>query len=198
VTALGYAVVDVETSGFVPPDAEIVEIAVVHVDSAGQVTGAWDSLLRPRGGVGASWVHGVTAGMVRDAPRFGEVAAELHGLLAGRVVVAHNLAFDGRFLVAQFGAAGLVSPEIHQGICTLRLAQTYLPGPPHKLVNCCEQLGIDLSNAHSALGDALATAELLGYFVRRGVVGRAAAVRGLESVPGPRAEVGTRFLSRSR
>ena len=189
---------DVETSGFAPPVGEIVEIAVVHVDPGGEVTGFWDSLMRPRGGVGASWLHGVTEGMVAGAPRFGEVAAELHELLAGRVVVAHNLAFDGRFLVEEFGGAGLSVPEINEGVCTLRLAQAFLPGPPHKLVNCCEHVGIDLTDAHSALGDALATAELLGYFLRRGVVGRGAVVRGASAVPGPRAEVGARFLSRTR
>jgi DNA polymerase III subunit epsilon len=190
--------VDVETSGFAPPAAEIVEIAVVHVDPVGQVTGAWDSLVRPRGGVGASWVHGVTDGMVAGAPRFAEVAPELHELLAGRVVAAHNLGFDGRFLVAEFGGAGLAVPEINEGVCTLRLAQAYLPGPPHKLVNCCEHVGIDLVDAHSALGDALATAELLAYFLRRGVVGRGGVVRAAAAVPGPRAEVGARFLSRTR
>jgi DNA polymerase-3 subunit epsilon len=188
----------VETSGFAPPAAEIVEIAVVHVDPAGQVTDSWDSLLRPQGGVGASWLHGVTPGMVRTAPRFTDIAPELHGLLAGRIVVAHNLSFDARFLTSQFATAGLTSPEIAQGVCTLRLAQAHLPGPPHKLANCCDHVGIDLTNAHNALGDALATAELLAYFLARGVVGRGAAVRAHAALPAPRAEVGAGFLSRSR
>jgi DNA polymerase III epsilon subunit-like protein len=196
VTALGYAVVDLETSGFQPPAGEIVEIAVVHVDSAGQVTGSWDSLVRPGGGVGATWVHGVTVGMVRDAPAFEAVAEALHALLAGRVVVAHNLGFDGKFLVSQFAAAGLSSPEIQDGVCTLRLAQAYLPGPPHKLANCCEHLGIELTNAHAALGDAMATAELLAYFIKRGVPIRGTPVRQQVGVPEQRSATGELFLSR--
>ena len=43
----GYAVIDLETSGFHPPAAEILEFAVIHVDPTGAVTGSWDSLLRP-------------------------------------------------------------------------------------------------------------------------------------------------------
>ena len=195
-TALGYAVVDLETSGFSPPSGEIVEIAVVHVDPTGRQTGSWDSLVRPSGGVGATWLHGVTAGMVRDAPDFSAVAEALHALLVGRVVVAHNLGFDGKFLVSEFAAAGLPAPEIQDGICTLRLAQSHLPGPPHKLANCCDHLGIELTNAHAALGDATATAELLAHFIHQGIPLRGTPVRPHPGVPVQRSAPADIFLSR--
>jgi DNA polymerase III epsilon subunit-like protein len=194
----GYAVVDVETSGFQPPIAEIVEVAIVHVDATGQVTGSWDSLLRPQGGVGATRVHGITREMVEPAPRFEDVGMELHELLVDRVVVAHNLAFDAKFLVTQFARLGVHSPEIAGGACTLRTAQALLPGPSYKLLNCCEAAGIELTDAHSALGDALATARLLGFFLQRGVNVGGMAVRPQPAVPQPRAELGELFLSRSR
>jgi DNA polymerase III subunit epsilon len=164
-----YAVVDLETSGFHPPAAEIIEVAVVHVDSAGLVTGSWDTLVRPEGAVGATHVHGVTPLMVHGAPRFGDIAAVLHRLLEGRVVVAHNLSFDAKFLVSAFAGAGFGSPEIMDGACTLKIAQRHLPGPPHKLADCCRHTGIVLADAHKALGDATATAKLLGHFIRTGV-----------------------------
>lgn len=194
----GYAVVDVETSGFHPPMAEIVEVAIVHVDVTGQVTGSWDSLLRPQGGVGATRVHGITRDMVELAPRFEDIGLELHGLLADRVVVAHNLAFDAKFLVSHFDRIGLHSPEIAGGACTLRTSQAVLPGPSFKLLDCCEAAGIDLIDAHSALGDAMATAHLLGYFLRRGVTLGGMPVRPQTSVPQPRSELDDLFLSRSR
>ena len=165
----GYAVVDLETSGFHPPLAEIVEVAVVHVDATGHITGAWDTLVRPDESVGATHVHGVTQGMVANAPKFGDIAAALHALLADRIVVAHNLMFDGKFLVSEFARIGFESPEIRDGACTLKIAQRHLPGPPHKLVNCCEHAGIVLTDAHKALGDATATAKLLGYYLERGI-----------------------------
>jgi DNA polymerase III epsilon subunit-like protein len=194
----GYAVVDVETSGFQPPVAEIVEVAIVHVDVTGQVTGSWDSLIRPEGGVGATRVHGITRDMVTRAPRFADIGTELHALLADRIVAAHNLTFDAKFLVSQFAGIGIHAPEIAGGACTLRTSQRLLPGPSYKLLDCCEAVGIDLIDAHSALGDALATARLLAFFLQRGIDLGGIAVRPGAAVPQPRAEVGERFLSRSR
>ncbi|WP_194898662.1 3'-5' exonuclease [Catenulispora pinisilvae] len=193
----GYAVVDVETSGFHPPVAEIVEVGIVHVDVTGQVTGSWDSLLRPEGGVGATRVHGITREMVERAPRFADIGFELHALLADRVVVAHNLAFDSKFLVTQFAQIGVHSPEIAGGACTLRTSQALLPGPSYKLLDCCEAVGVVLTDAHSALGDALATARLLGHFLTHGIAVGGMPVPPQAPVPQPRAEVGERFLSRS-
>jgi DNA polymerase-3 subunit epsilon len=194
----GYAVVDVETSGFQPPIAEIVEVAIVHVDATGQITGYWDSLLRPEGGVGATRVHGITREMVERAPRFEDVGLELHGLLVDRVVVAHNLAFDAKFLVAQFARIGVHAPEIAGGACTLRTSQAVLPGPSYRLLECCQAAGIELTDAHSALGDALATARLLGVFLQRGIDVGGMAVRPQTAVPQPRAELSELFRSRSR
>ena len=166
----GYAVFDIETTGLALHSESIVEIAVVHVDVRGAITGSWDTLLRPSGTVGPTGIHGITQGMVRDAPRFGEVAGHLYELFAGRVAVAHNLpGFDGRFLTAHFGEAGIDAPAIRGGICTLKYARRHLPGPTHRLESCCEHLGIGLSDAHQALADTVATAQLLGHFILSGV-----------------------------
>jgi DNA polymerase-3 subunit epsilon len=178
-----YAVVDVETSGFHPPKSEVIEIAVVHVDNQGSITGCWDSLVRPQGAVGATHVHGINPAMVRSAPTFAQIAQALHGLLAGRIVVAHNLPFDSKFLVSEFARAGVDAPEIRDGICTLSTAKRYLPGPPHKLADCCDHAGIALTDAHMALGDATATAKLLGYFLRRGLTPAGTPVRHPSFVP---------------
>lgn len=164
-----YAVVDVETSGFHPPKAEVVEVAIVHVDGGGRITGSWDTLIRPLGSVGATHVHGITESMARDAPSFRSIASALHGLLVGRVVVAHNLPFDAKFLIAHFAQAGIAAPEIRDGVCTLSVAKQYIPASRHQLADCCRHAGIALTDAHKAIGDATATAKLLGYFLRLGV-----------------------------
>ena len=166
----GYAVFDIETTGLTLHSESIVEIAVVHVDERGAITGTWDTLLRPSGTVGPTWVHGITQAMVVDAPRFGEVADHLYELFAGRVAVAHNLpSFDGRFLTAHFSEVGINAPAIKNGVCTLKYARRTLPGSTHKLDVCCAYLGIQLSDAHQALADTVATAQLLGHFINRGV-----------------------------
>lgn len=166
----GYAVFDIETTGFrLHPDS-IVEIAVVHVDEGGEITGCWDTLLRPRDGeVGPTHVHGVNRTMVADAPAFAEVAGQLYGLFAGRVPVAHRIAqFDGRFLNAHFTWSGIETEAFTRGLCTWRLASTHLPLDHHTLKDCCGYVGIDLVDAHQALTDTIATAQLLGHFIRSG------------------------------
>jgi DNA polymerase III epsilon subunit-like protein len=166
----GYAVFDIETTGFrLHPDS-IVEIAVVHVDAGGEITGSWDTLLRPRDGdVGPAHVHGVSRSMVQDAPAFADVAATLYTLFAGRIPVAHRIAqFDGRFLNAHFTWAGMETDAFTGGLCTWRLASTHLPLEHHRLDDCCTYLGIDLVDAHQALTDTIATAHLLAHFIRSG------------------------------
>jgi DNA polymerase-3 subunit epsilon len=189
--SVGYAVVDVETSGFHPPKAEVLEIAIVHVDGGGEITGSWDSLIQPTGPVSGTHVHGITPAMVSDAPTFRSLASALHGLLAGRVVVAHNLPFDAKFLIAQFAQAGIAAPEIRDGVCTLSIAKQHIDAARHQLADCCRHAGIDLTDAHMAIGDAAATAKLLGYFLRRGVPLAGTAVRSAALVPQQREPVET-------
>jgi DNA polymerase III epsilon subunit-like protein len=166
----GYAVFDIETTGFrLHPDS-IVEIAVVHVDVDGGITGAWDTLLRPLDGdVGPSHVHGISRSMVSGAPSFGDVADQLYALFADRIPVAHRIAqFDGRFLNAHFSWSGIDTDAFTRGLCTWKLASTHLPIPNHKLNDCCDHLGIELHDAHQALTDTTATAHLLSHFIRSG------------------------------
>ncbi|MBR7839337.1 3'-5' exonuclease [Actinospica durhamensis] len=166
----GYAVFDIETTGFRLHEDSIVEIAVVHVDDDGRITGMWDTLLRPRDGeVGPTRVHGISHAMVRDAPSFAELSPAIYGLFAGRIPVAHRIAqFDGRFLNAHFTWAGIATDTFTEGLCTWKLAARHLPLEHHTLQDCCTYLGIDLLGAHQALDDTIATAQLLGHFIRAG------------------------------
>ncbi|HEV2635577.1 MAG TPA: 3'-5' exonuclease [Actinocrinis sp.] len=198
----GYAVFDIETTGLALHSESIVEIAVVHVDVHGSITGSWDTLLKPSGGVGPTGIHGITQSMVQDAPRFAEVADHLYELFAGRVAVAHNLpGFDGRFLTAHFGEVGIDAPAIKGGVCTLKYARRVLPGTTHRLEVCCDLLGIELSDAHQALADTVATAQLLGRFISRGVALEGSVVPARYqpplTVPGPRLPIDQVFRPRS-
>ena len=166
----GYAVFDIETTGFRLHEDSIVEIAIVHVDETGRITGAWDTLLRPRDGdAGPTRVHGISAAMVRNAPTFAELSPALYSLFADRIPVAHRISqFDGRFLNAHFTWAGIETDTFTEGLCTWKLAASHLPLPHHKLQDCCTYLGIDLLDAHQALDDTIATAHLLAHFIRAG------------------------------
>lgn len=161
----GYAVIDTETTGFSPRTGDrIIEIAVVRLDVRGEVLDTWETLLNPGRPVGATHVHGLTASSVAGAPRFSDVADHIGALVAGNVVVGHNVDFDLRFLEHEFQLAG-VPFTVPGRLCTQKLAASYLPGPKRTLAVCCEQAGIVNDHAHSALGDTLATAALFRHYL---------------------------------
>ena len=102
-----YAVIDVETTGLSPAqNHRILEVAVVLADDNGNLVDEWETLVNPLREVGAAEIHGLTAADVYAAPTFDEILPELVSLLSGRMLVAHNLAFDARFLAAEFARAG--------------------------------------------------------------------------------------------
>lgn len=165
-SASGFAVIDLETTGLFPGHNDrIVELAVVHVDERGLVTGQWETLLNPGRDLGPQHLHGIRAADVLDAPSFAEVVPQLVDLLAGRVPVAHNARFDAGFLFAEFEAAGVELWQRPEFLCTMLLARDYLPGAGRALADCCDAFDIPLVGAHRASVDALATASLLSAFM---------------------------------
>ena len=90
----GWAVIDVETSGFRPGSARVISLAVLALDADGQVEQSVVSLLNPGVDPGPTHVHGLTAAMLEDQPQFADIAGDVVELLRGRTLVAHNVAFD--------------------------------------------------------------------------------------------------------
>ena len=162
----GYTVIDFETTGLNPRRDRVVEVGVVKVSHEGEVYDAWGTLVNPRRDVGASSIHGITARDVARAPSFADVAPSLLDCVDGRIIAAHNAGFDTRFLSAELFRAGYQVEDVTlPAVCTMRWASSYLASPSRRLSDCCAFAGIDLRNAHSALGDALATAELLATYL---------------------------------
>ncbi len=156
----GYAVVDVDTTGLSPGHHHrVIEVAVVHVDSSGRRTDEWCTLVNPRRDLGAQHVHGISAAEVRRAPEFAGIAGELAARLSGRVLVAHNLSFDLRFLSAEFARLG--HELTASGLCTMDLAGRFLGASPRSLVACCAAADVPIGGTHSALHNARAAAGLL-------------------------------------
>lgn len=162
---LGFATIDFETTGlFAERSDRAIEVAVVHSDPRGTITGRWETLLNPMRDLGRHDIHGISAREILSAPTFGDIADELIELISGRVVVAHNASFDMRFLLAEFGRIGYWPGSPIASVCTMRLARTHLGGGG-SLADCCAAFDIELSGAHRAGVDALATAELLAAFI---------------------------------
>ncbi|WP_432829780.1 exonuclease domain-containing protein [Dactylosporangium sp. CA-092794] len=163
-----YAVVDVETTGLRTGwHDRVVEIAIVHVDAAGRIESEWCTLVNPERDLGPQHIHGITAAEARRAPRFEQLAGLVAGRLRGRIPAAHNWAFDGQFLAAEFERLGVKAPvQYEAGLCTMRLAGQFFPATSRGLADCCAAAGIRLTHAHSALHDARAAAQLLSHFLR--------------------------------
>ena len=153
-----FVVIDTETTGLDPITDRVVSLAAVPV-SDGEVRrgDAREVLVNPGVAVppAATAIHGlhdadVALGCTRD-----EALAELAPLFDGRVIVGHNVAFDLAFL-------GL-EPPVDNVIDTLAVSRLLWPGPGfgHSLDAVAARVGITPTNRHSALGDALATAEVL-------------------------------------
>ena len=160
-----FAVLDVETTGLSADQHRIVEIAVVTTDPWGRVLDEWGSRINPQGPIGATHVHGITEADVRDAPLFADVITQLNERLAGAAVAAHHAKFDLAFLRAEYRRAGWGLPRV-PALCTLEASEYHLPTlDRRRLADCCWAVGAQLTDAHSALGDARATATLLAAFM---------------------------------
>jgi DNA polymerase-3 subunit epsilon len=164
-TRPGFATIDFETTGLSAASDRAVELAVVHSEPDGTITGRWDTLIDPGRAPGPTQVHRITAAELRGAPSFPDIAPELVRLLSGRVLVAHNAGFDRRFLVAELARAGHPPVVPAVTLCTAQLSRQYLPTGRRSLARCCETFAIDLIGAHRALVDAVATAELLAAYI---------------------------------
>lgn len=146
------AVVDCETTGVYHSD-RVVEVAIVTLDLNGQVVDTWDTLIHPQRDVGASHIHGLTAVSLQDAPTFADVAGDVAIRLHGACLAAHNLPFDSRMLTNEYSRLG-ADLAVIAGLDTLSATRC-------RLSVACASHRITHDDAHSALADAIATAELL-------------------------------------
>jgi DNA polymerase III subunit epsilon len=163
----GWVVVDVETTGGSPQYGHrITEVAAVRVQG-GDVREVYSTLVNPGRRIPPAIVSltGITDAMVSGAPRFRQVAPRVVDALRGRIFVAHNAAFDWRFVCAELETCGhgeLRGPQL----CTVRLARKLLPQlASRSLGSLIHYFGFQVNSRHRAEDDALATARVLLRFV---------------------------------
>jgi len=94
--------------------------------------------------------------MLRNAPKFYEVAKRIIEITEGCIVVAHNAQFDNRILRTEFKRLGYDFSR--ESLCTVELAKDLIPGQDsYSLGKLTRSLGIPVSDRHRAAGDAQAT-----------------------------------------
>jgi DNA polymerase III subunit epsilon len=160
-----FAFVDVETTGFDPAHCAVVEVACQIVEG-GVVTASFESLVNPCHAIPplVTGIHGIDDSMVWGMPMLRDLKAGLLDLCRGAVVVAHNAAFDRRFL--PFLAR-------HPSACSWRLASLVVPeAPNHKNQTLGHFFNVSDPNLagrrpHRALADVIVTRHVFFHCIER-------------------------------
>jgi ATP-dependent helicase Lhr and Lhr-like helicase len=156
-----FIAIDLETTGLHPAWSKIVEIGAIRFRLDGTEIGRFVELINPGCQIpyAATEIHGITDAMVKHSPTIESVLPKFMQFVQGEKVIflAHNSAFDQRFLQIALRMQGL-SPPTGPILDTLTMAQSIFPvAKNHQLSALCVELGIDLSHAHRAVHDADAT-----------------------------------------
>lgn len=156
-----YAVIDIETTGLSAKRDKITEIAIVIHDGF-RIVETFTSLINPERHIPANITRltGINDQMVREAPKFWEIAKKLVIMTEDCVFVAHNASFDYHFIRSEFKSLGY--DYFRKTICTVQLAKKLIPGlSSYSLGHLAKKIEINNSARHRAAGDAMATALLL-------------------------------------
>jgi DNA polymerase-3 subunit epsilon len=155
-----YSIIDIETTGLHSGSEKITEISIFLHDGD-SIVDEFTTLINPERKIPYYIVQmtGINDRMVKDAPKFYEVAAKILEMTRDAVFVAHNASFDYNFVRSEFGQLGYDFRR--EKLCTVKLSRKLLPGRrSYSLGKLTAELGIVIGDRHRARGDALATVRL--------------------------------------
>ena len=160
-----YTVIDIESNGAPFRKESIIEIAIYRFDGH-EITDQFISLVNPESDI-SSFVQkltGITSKMVLTAPKFHEIAKRVVEITQDSILVGHNIDFDYRMLRQSFKRLGYEFTI--NTLDTIPLAKKLIPDEKsYSLSKLCKSIGIPLSEAHRASGDARATLDLFKLLI---------------------------------
>ncbi len=167
---LDYVVFDCEMTGLQPGQGdEIIQIGAVRVVKGRVLTGeAAEWLVNPGRPIppGSIKFHGLTDADVAGKPSIREVLPEFRAFVGDAVMVAHNAAFDMKFLSMKERVTGV---KFDNPLLDTMMVSSMLDGgeDDHSLDALCDRYGIAITGRHTALGDTIGTADLLLKLIDR-------------------------------
>ncbi|MCS6780209.1 MAG: 3'-5' exonuclease, partial [Geminicoccaceae bacterium] len=185
---VAYVVFDCETTGLEVEHDDLLQLAAVRVVNGRVLHGeVFDCLCDPGRPIPEASIrfHGITAEMIKGKPPPELVLARFARFAEGSVLVAHNAAFDLSFLRKYERRAGV---RLDQPVLDTLLVAAFLQDQEgdQSLDGVAARLGIAIRGRHTALGDSLATAEILvrliGMLEVRGIVTLGEAIRASRSM----------------
>ncbi|MBL8387781.1 MAG: DNA polymerase III subunit epsilon [Hydrogenophaga sp.] len=160
---LAYTVFDTETTGLNPSQGdEIIQIGATRIVNNKLLRQeCFEQLVNPRRLIPPASIpiHGISPEMVMGKPTIDQVLPAFHAFARDTVLVAHNAAFDMRFMQLKEQQSG-VSFD-HPVLDTLLLSALVHPNQDsHRLEAIAERFNIKVVGRHTAMGDAIVTAEV--------------------------------------
>jgi DNA polymerase-3 subunit epsilon len=160
---LSYTVFDTETTGLQPAAGdEIISIGALRIVNGRLLEQeSFDQLVQPGLILSpeSSAIHGINDAMLKGRPAIEKVLPQFHRFAEDTVLVAHNAAFDMKFLQMKEAKTGISFSQ--PVLDTLLLSQVIHPHQEqHSLEAIARRFGVDIVGRHTALGDALMTGEV--------------------------------------
>lgn len=160
---LVYTVFDTETTGLEPSMGdEIIQIGAARIVNGKLLRQeCFEQLVDPQRAIPPASIpiHGIQPAMVVGQPKIGEVLPAFHAFAQDTVLVAHNAAFDMRFLQLKEQSTGVVFDQ--PVLDTLLLSAVIHPNQDsHRLEAIAERFDVPVIGRHTAMGDAMVTAEI--------------------------------------
>lgn len=162
-----YVILDIETTGGKFNEEGITEIAIYKFDGH-EVLDQFISLVNPEKPIQEFVVKltGINNKMLRNAPKFYEIAKRIVEITKDCIIVAHNAVFDYRILRTEFERLGF--DFYRNTLCTVELSQNLIENQPsYSLGKLTKSLGIPITDRHRATGDALATVQLFKLLLEK-------------------------------
>lgn len=152
---------DTETTGLAPENGDrIIEIGALKLKDRMEVVDEFHVYINPKRSIPKEsfQVHGISEEFLQDKPTFDVIANSFLEFIGKFPLVAHNAAFDIKFLNYELAALGHNNISNGRVVDTLAIARKRFPGSPASLDALCKRFGIDLEArkkyGHGALLDA--------------------------------------------